>query len=358
MTKTVLLSGYYGCGNVGDELILKAILDRFNECDSLEVIVASADPAQTAKDYGVKTIDRRHLKAIFFRLRDCQALISGGGGLLQDVTSSRSLYYYLGIMELAIILGKPVIIYAQGIGPIRNSINRFITRTVLKRASLITLREEQSAKVLEGLGFNRQDLMVTADPVLSLPSLAPAEKGKGIGVVIRPLKSRPNLAGRIARILDELAEKFPDIPFTLIPFHPQYDFDLAQEIKLSMKHKIGIFVGYGLSKYIEAIERLDLLIGMRLHALILAAINQVPMVGISIDPKIDSFIQAVDQPLITLETADKESMISLISHVWEDRENYQERLKKLVPPLRQKAEATFRLVVDFLEKGDYSTPKA
>lgn len=353
MTKKVILSGYYGCGNVGDELILKAILDRLNESASLEVIVTSANPAQTAKDYGVKTIDRRHLKDIFFRLWNCKALISGGGGLLQDVTSSRSLYYYLGIMGLAMMLGKPVIIYAQGIGPIRNSINRFITRTVLKRTSLITLRDGESAQELEALGLNRPDLIVTADPVLSFPSLSRTERGEGIGVVIRPFKSRPDLAGLIAGVLDELAEKFPDIPFTLIPFHLQHDFDLAQEIKLSMKHKIGIFVGSGLSRYIEAIGRLDLLIGMRLHALILAAINHVPMVGINIDPKINFFIQSVGQPLITLETADKESMISVISHVWKDHESYQERLKELVPPLKEKAETTARLVVDFLEKGNF-----
>lgn len=350
MTNKLLLSGYYGCGNVGDELILKAILDRFNELDSWEVVVASGDSVQTAKEYGVKTIDRRRLKDIFFELRNCKALISGGGSLLQDVTSSRSLYYYLGIIGLAAILGRPVIIYAQGIGPIRNSINRLITKTILKRTSLITLRDEQSAKALEELGFNRRDLIVTADPVLTLPLPPLAQKGKGIGIVVRSVKPGFDLTGLIARVLDGLAERFPDVPVTLIPFHLQHDFDLAQEIKLAMKHSTGIFIGSDLSKYIETIGKLDLLIGMRLHALILAAINYVPMIGINIDPKIDSFIQAVEQPGINVETVNKESMVNLICQVWENREGYRERLKKLVPPLREKAKTTSGLVVDFLEK--------
>ena len=96
-------------------------------------------------------------------------VISGGGSLLQNVTSSRSLYYYLAIMEIALYFHKPLMLYGQGIGPINGEAARRAVASTVSRATSITVRDEESKHTLTELGVNAEDIEVTADAVLSVP---------------------------------------------------------------------------------------------------------------------------------------------------------------------------------------------
>ena len=147
-TRSILMSGYYGFDNSGDDAILKAIIKDIRAMDdSVDIVVLSKDPAKTKSMYNVKAVDRFNLREVIMPQR-IPHYINGGGSLLQDITSTRSLLYYLALMMLAKLFRKPVMVYANGIGPIKRKFNRYLTRLILNRVDLITLRDEDSREYL------------------------------------------------------------------------------------------------------------------------------------------------------------------------------------------------------------------
>src|SRR3989339_978082 len=140
----IALSGYYGFGNIGDEALLTIIKQK----------IAGAE--FTVLDRSFKIISQ------IFR---SDLLISGGGTLFQDKTSSRSFYYYIGVVALAKLMGKKVMILAQGFGPLNKTLNRHLARLVLNRVDIITLRDKQSLETIKKLGVTIPRIELTADPV-------------------------------------------------------------------------------------------------------------------------------------------------------------------------------------------------
>ena len=121
----ILISGYYGFDNIGDESILRTLVSSLREhIPDCSLTVLSHNPASTREKYGVEAVDRMSPMAILRVVKKCDMLISGGGSLLQDVTSSKSLHYYLSIIRCAEFFHKKVFIYSQGIGPIDRPGNR------------------------------------------------------------------------------------------------------------------------------------------------------------------------------------------------------------------------------------------
>ena len=129
-----LLSGYYGFGNAGDEAVLAAILQSIlAQQASARFTVTSGNPRQTVQCFNsagtpVSAIPRQEPRALLRALRGCDAFISGGGSLLQDVTSLRNVVYYTALIRFAQVLRKPVMIYAQGVGPLRRPIAQRLAR--------------------------------------------------------------------------------------------------------------------------------------------------------------------------------------------------------------------------------------
>ena len=121
----ILISGYYGFDNIGDESILRTLVSSLREhIPDCSLTVLSHNPTSTREKYGVEAVDRMSPMAILRAVKKCDMLISGGGSLLQDVTSSKSLHYYLSIIRCAEFFHKKVFIYSQGIGPIDRPSNR------------------------------------------------------------------------------------------------------------------------------------------------------------------------------------------------------------------------------------------
>src|SRR5579872_2840845 len=147
----IAVSGYYGCGNTGDEAVLAGIIESFarrGAAGRAEITVLSADPDDTRQRHRLPAVDRMSMHAVRRTLRTSDLLLSGGGSLLQDTTSLRSLVYYLWIVRLARILGTPVMFYAQGIGPLRRRVSRAMVRVVADRVHYITVRDPGSARTL------------------------------------------------------------------------------------------------------------------------------------------------------------------------------------------------------------------
>ena len=167
--KKVVISGYYGFNNSGDNAILKAIVKELRKADSsLEITVLSKNPSETEQVYKINAVNRFKPIEIIKAIKGCDLFISGGGSLLQDVTSTRSILYYLGLMRIAKFFRKPVMVYANGIGPINRRINRLWTKNILNKVDFITLRDENSRIFLEELEVTNKRIKVTADPVFTL----------------------------------------------------------------------------------------------------------------------------------------------------------------------------------------------
>ncbi|MFI3251368.1 MAG: glycosyltransferase, partial [Eubacteriales bacterium] len=167
----VVISGYYGFENAGDDAILQSIHHQINSAtqkEQVEITVLSNNPRATTEHYGLTAVHRLHIPAVIRAISASDALLSGGGSLIQDRTSTRSLLYYLSIISLADHLRKPIMLYANGIGPVDKPYNRKRVKKVLDRATVITLRDQDSANELAAIGVDQKEIKVTADPVLNM----------------------------------------------------------------------------------------------------------------------------------------------------------------------------------------------
>ena len=161
----VLISGYYGFHNIGDEAILKSVIIALRqEKPDIKITVLSNDVEHTKKTYNVDAINRWNIGKIYLELLKSDGLISGGGSLLQDVTSSRPIYYTL-IMKLAKLARKPVFIYAQGVGPISEDKNKKAVKKILNKVNYITLRDKESLDLVKSIGVTK-DIEIVPDPVM------------------------------------------------------------------------------------------------------------------------------------------------------------------------------------------------
>jgi L-malate glycosyltransferase len=295
MTSRFLLSGYYGLGNAGDEAVLAAILQTLAETEGPAPIVEvlSADPAGTTALHGVPSSPRMNPRAVFAALRRTEALISGGGSLLQDTTSLRSLWYYLAAIRLAHLLRRPVVVYAQGLGPLLRSSARRATAIALRRCAVLTFRDEESARLARELvGPGGPPITVTADPVFALrPDPSAPRSSADLLVSLRPWPTAPELEATVRRVLRPLGREGLQIEF--LAMQPSADGPLAAALAAAVPGAASFTASPHPSALMARLGGARAILAMRLHALIFAAAQARPVAGISYDPKLDAAIAQV-----------------------------------------------------------------
>ncbi len=347
----ILLSGYYGFNNLGDEAILEAIISNLKkEIKDTKITVLSAKPQITKEKYGVDSVNRRSILKIINAIKNCDLLISGGGSLLQDITSKRSIHYYLGIIVMGLLMGKKIMIYSQGIGPINKKSNRIITKFLLNRVEYITVRDEESKKDLLDMGVKDSKIEVTADPVITINK---SGKEKGIDILKKhngALEGNPiigisfrgkNYNIKMKKLLIDVVESLRSelkAEVVFIPFHYNEDMELMEDLEQELRNK-AIFIKdrYDIKEILSVVENLDLLVGVRLHSLIFSAVAGVPMIGISYDPKIDYFMETMGlQSLCTIDEMTKDKVIDSIKDVLDNKDIYDTKINQKVKMLRTK----------------------
>lgn len=361
--KRVVISGYYGFGNLGDEALLRAIVTGLRRrVDNLEIIVPSADPGATAAAHQITAVPRANPLLWWSLLGRCDLFISGGGSLLQDVTGPWNIPYYAGLMLMAGARGVPVMILGQGVGPIQGHWGRRLTRYAVDRAAIVTVRDPGSCELLRELGVARE-ITVVADPVFSLqfPQAAgrAPESNPGaplrIGVALRRLGLTGEVAGRLAAAFDAVARFLGDgrVEFVFFPMQEQEDVGAAQMVaqQLTAPHRL-ISQRLSLDKTVELIATFDVVIAMRLHALILASLLGVPPAGISYDPKVEEFLRQVGAPLLASlpEVPSSGALSEGIRAFIADRRVYKDLLAASIPELRRKAEKPLDMAAQLLMK--------
>lgn len=362
MSKLVI-SGYYGFGNAGDEAMLAAILEAILEViPTAEITVISGNPKDTMRKHGVNAVPRLSPMPVYNAIKNCDMLISGGGSLLQDVTSDRSLYYYLSIIRLAAMFNKKIMLYAQGIGPLRREMAKKSVGKVLNLVDLITVRDEISRNELLELGVKKPPIHVTADAVLSMhpvdfsigKRLLKEYDLKGvnpkIGVSLRAWKNETAYRSDMARALDMLYEECNG-NIIFIPMQHPTDTNEAYEVAKLMKNKpIILEKTYTTTELLALTGSMDLLIGVRLHALVFASLMEKPVIGISYDPKIDNFLHMIGKTSIgTLMALDSEMVAKegtrLLCEADANNKTL-ERIRKLREESLRNAHFVFSLLAD------------
>ncbi len=364
----ILISGYYGFKNLGDEAILETITKNLkNSLKDIDITVLSANPKVTSKKYNVKSVDRKNILYIIKELLNTDLLISGGGSLLQDITSKRSITYYLGIIALGLLLRKKIMVYSQGIGPINKDFHKILTKILLNRVDYITVRDYNSKKDLIDIGVSADKIEVTADPVMSLASIG-KEKGleilrdikpnfdsqrPTIGIAFRGKNYNSNIKEVLIKTINELISKIGS-NIILIPFHNSEDMTINQDIKDKVNKNV-IFLNnrYSSEETLSIFENLDLLIGVRLHSLIFSAVANVPMIGISYDPKIDYFMDTLNQKsLCKIDDLTSEILLNQVFDLLDNKKAHQELINHRVKDLKKTISKNEEIVKMLLAKGE------
>jgi polysaccharide pyruvyl transferase CsaB len=290
-----ILCGYYGMGNGGDEALLASLLQMLPR--SVTPIVLSGNPEQTRDRYQVQAINRKDPVAVWQALRTSQVFIWGGGSLVQDATSAVSPLYYTGLMRLAQWMGLTTIAWAQGIGPLKRPITRWMARQTFGRCSVVSVRDRGSAALLDGWGI---PFTLAPDPVWAMDASPVA----GLWDLPAPrvavnLRAHPLLTPeRLAHLTQALIsfQKATQTCILLVPFQQSRDLAIAQAIQpqlpgvsrvLSLEdpHQLkGIFRG------------VEMAIAMRFHALIMAAAEECRCFALSYDPKVAQLMDGLAIP--------------------------------------------------------------
>lgn len=359
----VMISGYYGFHNSGDDSILSAIIAGLrNRCPNIEITVLSKVPQETAKLYNVRSIDRFSYIDIFRELRKTKLLISGGGSLIQDVTSSKSLYYYLMIMGLAKICGAKVMLYANGIGPVTKARNLRCVKRVINRVDTITLREKSSRHELEGVIDSNIPMFVTADPVFALEngdekivmdavsrSGIPAGKDFFVIAVREWKKNDKDLKEKIAAFAERVYERHGLVPM-VVAMQDVFDRGISEEIAGIIKVPCGV-LETGLSPQIilGVVGKAKLVLGMRLHTLIYAAKNSVPAIALDYDPKVNAVVETLEHGFVVkVEDIDIEKLVSFADNIMEKYDLLQQGLREKSGQYRVLADKNTEMAIDLL----------
>ena len=341
----VLICGAYGKGNAGDDAILKAILAQLKAIDrDMPIYVMSHDPAQTRLCYHVGSVHVFDPFAFWPLMRKAKLFVSGGGSLIQNETSTRSLNYYLTTIRMAHAAGCRVMMYGCGIGPVSGEANRRHTARILNRCvDRITLREDLSRRELADMGVTKPKITVTADPALLLqPASGGAvdsyflsndldPDGKYAMFVLRPWK---NLSQHLQAIVDaaDYVNKTYGLTPVFVALEPTRDLEINRTAASMLTCRTVVLPAPRDEQLtIGMMQKMRVIVSMRLHALIFASSVGAPLAAISYDPKVTGFMAYLGQEhCMELADVTKPALCRLVEDTMQATQPYStDRLKTL-----------------------------
>ena len=366
----VVICGAYGRGNAGDDAILLAILTELRSIDpDLSFQVFSRSPMDTRRTYRVNAFYTFNGFQAIRYFRKAKFFINGGGSLMQDVTSNRSLWFYLWTLAAAKKHHCPVIMYGCGIGPIQKDGNRRRAAKVMnKYVDSITLRDPDSRKELEVLGVTKPAIALSADTTVSLPAASPEvidgilnsrgipADGKYVGFILRPWPGFEARVQDLAAAADYVYETYGLTP-VFFPIEPRLDIAAAQRVaqKMTAPHHV-LTEAFTAAQTIGILSRMQVVVSMRLHGLIFSASQGVPLVGIVYDQKVSSFLSYIGQDLYEgLDQLTQERLKNLIDQAV-SRGKDPRFLADSVEKLRRMDEVNRKVLVEYVSNGKTTQP--
>ena len=346
----IVIAGYLGFANSGDEALLRVLLEEIKEnLPGKTVTVLSMKPKETeaayGEEYGVRAINRYNIFSVYREFSRSKLLVFGGGSLLQDMTSRRSLAYYLFILRAAIKTGMKTMLLANGVGPLIREKSRRRTAAVLNNVDVITLRDAASAELLKQIGVTG-DISVTADSAFLLSDCRVAPSGhdvydtgmpKGSRYAVISLRSWKNqtasFASVMASLCDDITRKYGIYPL-LVPLQYPSDLRIADDIALRAKQPVYIWRQPFTAADIGAVlGGAEFVLAMRLHMLIFAATMGIPVAAISYDPKVEAFMKTLDMPYIVdcgdmADDGTSDKLSQFVSELTSQKATIKEKIKR------------------------------
>ena len=351
-----LLSGYYGFDNLGDDALLQIIVAQLRTRYPFGTIdVLSAKPEETAQLLGVEATPRWDQGSIRAAIDRADVVLSGGGGLLQNATSLKSLLYYAGIIRTAIRAGKPAMVFAQSIGPL-DFWGKQTVREFCKGLGAATVRDARSREVLAPL-VPATTVELTADPVLLYEApenpvdLAAAgldaQSDPLVVVCVRKTANFSDGIVALAAAVDRLAERH-GARVAFVPFGGVPDAEASTAIIRKCRSAPTLVSLSGLDEVAAAIARAKFVIGVRLHALVLAVCFGVPFLYVPYDPKITGLVDDLRYPLPPLwgpgVRVQTEGIEALVDDAWQRHEELASHLARTGQAQRQLAAQNFTVL--------------
>ncbi len=357
--KTVML-GYYGYGNSGDDALLGSIISDIKEVmPDFAPIVLSHDVQATQRAFGVECADRFNIKQVTDAFKRSNVLLLGGGSLIQDVTSTKSLLYYLWCIKLAKKFGLKVMLYANGIGPIVKEENKKRAAKVLETVDIITLRDEESAEFLTELGVTKPQIVVTADPAFSFGGECEDISGEfGIegDYVCMSVRNWPDadakVLGGIAQMCDYIVSNYSITP-VFVPMQFEKDLNPAKTVAARMENKsVVIHKKLSVKQIVSLIKHSKAVVSVRLHMLIFGAAAGVPGIGIEYDPKIRGFQNNMELPYLSVKDITTGAYKDIIDSFMTNIDQTKQHLSEIIPEKKKQSKQNALIAAQLIkEKG-------
>lgn len=355
----VLLSGYYGFGNLGDEALLDVIVAQMRaRFPGVTLEVLSAVPRETSERLNVEATPRWNARTIREAIDRADVVVSGGGGLLQSATSLRSVVYYAGILREAARRKRKTMIFAQSIGPL-DLLGRYVVKSFCRGVDRATVRDARSQSLLHALVPGMR-IEQTADPVflydLPVGDVDLAREGLGDAryaiVSVRKVPAIKEGLSTIARAVDRLAEH--EVRVAFLPLGGARDAEVSTDIIRQCKSAPMLLPECDLERAASILRGAYVVVGMRLHALILAARFAVPFLAVPYDPKVQSLCDDLAYPLDPLWVPGKGSPSpdradGLIDRLMSQHDALASDLRGRVEGIRAAAARNFDVLGELLE---------
>jgi polysaccharide pyruvyl transferase CsaB len=367
---TIGISGSYGGLNVGDEAILTSIVNELGRSvPDVDVVVFSRDPRHTTEHHDVEkgiAVREATRDEVVREVAQLDLLLLGGGGILYD----EEVHSYVREVQLAQERGIPTMAYAIGAGPLRGREERLVVRGVLNGMEVITVRDTETKRLLEEVGV-AQPIEVTADPAVLLTAAPFTEemleregvvKGRHlVGMSVRePGGAAPTLHQSpyhltLANAADFIVERF-DADVVFVPME-RADVGHAHRVIAEMDEpaRASVLAGrYGPRQVLGLMEHFELVVGMRLHFLIFAAISGVPLLALPYASKVLGLFEGLDLPAPSELQRSAGPLLAALDRLWDGRDELRGELRERVPKLQERARQTASIVERLLAES--STP--
>jgi polysaccharide pyruvyl transferase CsaB len=365
MKYRVAISGSYGGINLGDEGILESILQELRSSLDVEVVVFSRNSKDTERRHNVRAIaiGDMHKDELFKEIGKLDLFILGGGGILFDGMAEE----VLRDVNWARELGVPVMIYAAGVGPMSTPETKQLVVQTLNQVDIITVREQEAKRILNGLGVTRE-IEVTADPALLLKpqnfTLEMLQKEgidphtRLVGFSVRePGPAAPDLNidhyhAILANAADFVADRF-DARIVFVPMEvgvnrdPQHSHAVISKMANVQRASV-LKREYSSAQIMGLIGHMEFVVAMRLHLLIFAALQKVPFVPLPYASKVSGLLAELDMPLPPLAQLNIGQLCAFLDRSWDNRKSLARKLEEKTPALQERAKRTNRILCDFL----------
>jgi len=370
----VIVHGFYGSANLGDEAILSATLKLLSKSPQIQPTVFGKYPSKIIETHKIPSVNPNdaYNSTGYLNLARANAYVLGGGGLLKDYgKTSSNVEVWLRWLNVAKSFGLKTMIWSMGVENLRYEKSKNLIRDALETVDAITVRDSNSKQRLEEIGVTN-NILVTADPAISLAREHRKKRSLkerfrvvvslrhwykyNMSFVPNPLAYN-RMLDSIATALDNMIDKW-NIEIELMPLRTgskDDDREVLNSLVRRMQKKPQVLKIYDetpeIDEALAILSNADLLIGMRLHAVILATSMGVPSIAISYMPKVSDYMSFIDQDDFCLDVEDinSEKLQGLIKNITSNYEAISEALVQSSEKLSEELTNNFMILSQLMK---------